>query len=317
VPVRRAELILIAGIVAVLGASYLGSGTYAVQIGQEARSPFVALLTPLEPWLLIGSAYLIAGRRQRVITGRRLAFWLLLAGVAELVAALHRAIMQPFLSYAVAAIAVALLVGAVRIRTAVVAALVLMLSFPAIAQLRDETRAEVAGVQLQTQAKFSAQARLREDINLSRAQYLKPGGSYGQPAATEMLRYGLVPSVLDPHRAGLASGVILNNTIGGSPVSSTTFTTVGSVLVFAGWGGLVLYFAAVPLLIFALTRRLTPHTVVLLMLALNSLLIIERTYPDSIAGFLQGLIAALAAMWITARPRRKQLREDRMATRRL
>ena len=53
------------------------------------------------------------------------------------------------------------------------------------------------------------------------------------------------------------------------------------------------------------------------MLALNSLLIIERTYPDSIAGFLQDLIAALPAMWIIDRPRRKHLREDRMATRRL
>jgi hypothetical protein len=300
VSVRPAELILVVGMAAVLAASYLGGGSYAVQIGQDSASPFAALLTPLEPWLLIGSAYLISARRQSVITGRRLAFWLLLAGAAELVAAVHRAITQPFLSYVVVAMAVALLVGSIRVRAAVIVSVVLVLAFPIVAQLRDQTRAELSGVQLQSETEFSASERLREDIYLSRAEHFQPGGSYGQQAIVEMLRYGFVPSILDRHRPGLASGVILNKAIGGSPISSATFTTVGSILVFVGWKGLVFYFGSAALLVFALTRRLTPHTVVLLMLALNSLLIIERTYPDSIAAFLQDLVAALPAMWLVA-----------------
>src|SRR5204862_3771976 len=49
-----AILIAVGGFIALIGATLLGTGTYAAQIGSEAASPLASLFTPFQSWTVAG-----------------------------------------------------------------------------------------------------------------------------------------------------------------------------------------------------------------------------------------------------------------------
>jgi hypothetical protein len=220
--------------------------------------------------------------------------WLVLAmvGIATVGYTLVTTITAPLIQFGFTVAMGLLLLGVVRVRTVLLALTLLLLLWPAVYEFRNEQRIEVGGTLARVEVpEGGAFERIREDKLLAIA------GDVGritipQPTPLTLARFGLIPRFLDQNRGELPSGKLLNAALGGTDRSSNTFTLLGGIWSLSGgWWGLTIYVACVSAFITMVCRRLTSIRVAIAMLAISTLLWIEATYPDNVAGLLQNLVS--------------------------
>jgi hypothetical protein len=272
----------------------LGFGVYATQVGATAASPFTAFLTPLVPWLLFGCGFALASWRAGFMSRRATLLLVTVAVAVELTASFAIARLAPLMNFGFALGAGLVLVGFLRSRWLLVGLAVAVFIWPTLYTIRNETRQAVIATALPY---ADASNRLREDVLLQQAAIFGQSLHVVGPTPVDIVRFGLVPRLLDPGRGSFSTSIDLNVALGGTSNSAETFTVLGTLWSLNGGYAAVLVYAAGAAAAFALIyRRLTPMRVALSMIFVSNILWIEATYPDNVAGLLQALVSLLVAM---------------------
>lgn len=293
--------ITLAGAFATIAAPLLGASTYSTQVGLTAASPVTTLLTPFVPWLLFGCGFALACWRAGLMSRKATILLLGIALLVQLVAVLNIGRTAGLMNFALALGAACGLVGFFRPRWLWVGLAVAVLAWPLLFGLRNSTRQEAAGLANGPTSTVTAQDRLREDLLLSQAAVYGQSLDVPQPSAIDIIRFGLVPRLLDPSRGELPSGTALNAAVGGSSSSALTFTTLGTLWSLNGsFAGVMAYVSIAAAAMGFVCRRITPTRMALAMLLVYHLIWIESTYPDNVAAVLQGFISLAAASAIVA-----------------
>jgi hypothetical protein len=289
-------VVTVTGAVALLAGAWLGARTYATQVGATSASPLTTLLTPLQPWLLIGCAFALASWRAGIMGRRAMIVLIAVALTAQLISGLWLAILAPVMNFALTLGIALVLVGFVRPRWLLVGFAAAILVWPVLYAARNATRGQVLGSA--PQSTLDASSRLREDLLLQLAAVFGDSVKLPQPSAVDILRFGLIPRALDPERGSLPSGTTLSVALGSASTSSSTFTVLGTIWSLdGGYLGVIVYVACVALAFSLICMRLTPVRLAFAMLLVSDLLWIEATYPDNLAAVLQGLLS-LAFAWV-------------------
>jgi len=285
------------GAVALLAATWLGAGTYATQVGATNASPLTTLLTPLQPWLTVGSGFALASWYAGTLSRRAVIVLIAVALAAQLISALSIARLAPVMNFGLCLGAALVMVGFIRPRWILIGFAAALLVWPVLYAARDAARTEVLG--LAAQSSLDPSSRLREDLLLQQAAVFGDATRLPQPSAMDILRFGLIPRALDPNRGSLPGGTTLSLALGSTSTSSSTFTLLGTIWSLdGGYLGVIIYVGSVCLAFSLVSRRLTPVRLALAMLLVSQLLWIEATYPDNLAAVLQGLVG-LAFAWVT------------------
>jgi hypothetical protein len=295
---RGLWIITVTGAFATLGSAWLGAGTYQTQVGLTSRSPFAAVLTPLTPWSVFGCAFALAAWRAGRLSTKSVLLLVGFATVAQIVFVASIARTAPLMDFAFTVGAGMVLVGFLRPRWLWVGLAVAVLVWPTLYEARNTARLEVAGsAAVPVPSDLQAQDRLREDLLLQQAAVFGRLSEVDQPSVVEILRFGLIPRVLDPDRGELPSGKALSAALGGSSRSSSTFTVLGTVWSLnGGYLGVAAYVGAVSAVMTALCRRLTPTRLAMAMSLASLMVWIESVYPDNVVGTLQAVVSLAVAL---------------------
>ncbi len=297
---RGARRVSIGALAVLALAAATGYGSYGIGIGTEQVSPLQPLLTPLRPWSFIAVGLYLYGWREGKLSRKNAILWIVAIAVGELLLALSQAIIAPGAGALFSISAACVLMGLTRARTLIAAMLIGVLVWPTIADIRNQIRLE-QGVDAGYARDFEAGERLRMDRLMGLANQFDAPIDIGQPSATDTVRYGLVPRLLDPDRPPLSTGALLNVMMGGTLNSSYTFMLIGNIWIFDGYLGLVAYFVIVALLVAWLySRRMGPAKSSVLVLAIQYLLWMGGTYPESLIGFFQALVSFCLAWLVFA-----------------
>jgi hypothetical protein len=280
-------------------ASLQGASSYETQIGSRALGALSSLFTPFQPWTLVGPLLgLYAAKTGRISRERCLA---LLAAASVLIVAQHvyLAILGPAMSYLLAMAFGAVLAGVVRLRWVVVAAVAVALAWPTIHALRQENRLRYGITDYNLRAQASPEQRLQLDKNIALAADIDTPADVGQPGLVQILKFGLLPRLLDPDRPELATGKRVSVALGGAPNTSFGFTTLGNVYVLSGHVDVIVFVVVFALLMGVLLRLRGVAPFVLSVLVARECFWIDAGYPDSIAGLLAGAMAMVIALFFT------------------
>ena len=176
--------------------------------------------------------------------------------------------------------------------------LVGVLAWPALATLRNENRAATGA--FEPGRGYSASDRLRMDLLIGAARPYPAPVEIGQPTGADVLRYGLIPRALDSGRRQISTGRLINQMMGGSPLSSNTFMLIGNVWLLSGPLGLFIYTALTAgVLSIVLMRRTGPYRSALLVLGIHYLAWMGITFPDNLIDLVQSLITVgIAALLV-------------------
>jgi hypothetical protein len=295
--------ITLIGAIAALASTLLGARTYASQLGITAAAPIATLLTPFVPWLVFGCAFALAYWRLGRVSLRQMVAVIGLALVIQLLAVIMLGSSGPLMQLALALGWGFVAVGFFRARWLWVGLAVAALAWMVLFQIQITTRQQIAGSTFGPTSAVDALTRLREDLLLQRAATFGQSLSVEQPGPLVILRFGLIPRALDQDRGALPSGTGLNVALGSSSYSATTFTTLGTIWSLnGGYLGVVVWVGLVSLAFTLFCRRITAARLAFGMLLSYDLVWIESTYPDNLAGLLQGLISlsvALTVLWVT------------------
>jgi hypothetical protein len=294
---RIARLVALVSITADLLGAWAGRGTIFTQVsGEIAASPAATISALFSGWRYLAVALLLAS----LLAGKagRLAFfgWTACLVGTQLVLVMMTAMTSPLISYLSFVVAVAAICGVLRTRAVVVLILALFLVWPTIYTLRNQVRSD-GGVAVQ--ADVDSADRLRFDLQVARASEFDGLVSMDGPGLLEIVRYGVVPRVLDQDRPALSTGVRINEFIGGSSNSAYTFLALGTIYFLEGIGGVVLFYAGwavVALLLLRAPGAPGPVRLCLFCLAVASPLMWLRVYPESLIGFIQFSVAALPVL---------------------
>lgn len=270
-----------------------GGGSLLAQLSGAQGSTLTSVATLFSAWNLFAVGLIIACYMREVCTRR--AMWLSIAVLLaiELWAVLQTTITAPLLQFASATLLVALLLGFVRVRTVILAVLVILLAWPTLYTLRNSLRIELGASVDQSVSAFD---RLRFDEQLTAVTQFEVPVSAGQSDAVQVLRYGLVPRVLDPDRPNVSSARLINRFLGGSDSSSYNFLSIGTLYFFYGPVGVVVYYFLAALLFCLIVSRAIragPLALCMMMLAASALLGWASTFPDAITGYIQALVSFL------------------------
>ena len=124
--------------------------------------------------------------------------------------------------------------------------------------------------------------------------------NFGYPSVGSLLRFGLLPLVLDRGRGDLNTGENFSVAIGGSSTNSNTPTTFGDAYIEHKWPGVIFFGAAAALVVGVFTRRRGPWALAFLAVIFESGLIIESTFPDLLATILQAAVSMVLAVVFSA-----------------
>jgi hypothetical protein len=290
--------VTIIGAFALLADTALGGGIYSTQVRVTAASPLTTLLTPLLPWLIFGCGFALASWRAGVMSRRATLLLVVIALAVELTASFRIAKLAGLMNFGFALGAGLILVGFFRARWLWVGLAVAVFIWPTLYTLRNETRQAViaAGVPY-----ANASTRLREDVLLQQAAVYGQSLQVDEPGPIDIVRFGLIPRFLDPGRGTLSTAIDLSVALGGANDSAGTFTVLGTVWSLNGGYAAVLIYVGSAAAAFALLyRRITPMRLGFAMLFVSTVLWIEATYPDNVAGLLQGFVSLLVAMGLSA-----------------
>jgi hypothetical protein len=296
-----ARIVAGVSVVADLIRAWLGGGTVFTQItGKLPDSPLVSVAGLMGGWKYAAVGFLLAaalGKPESAATALKF-IWVLIG--TQVVIAFVTALIQPLVNFIGFVAFVGLMLGAIRARFLLICVVVMLLSWPTVFAIRNSIR-ESKGVAVSDSV--SAGDRLRFDLQVTRAAGFKvPAEVPGSPGMAEILRYGLVPRIIDADRPLLTTGARINSFLGGDATSSYTFLPLGTIYFLSGPDGVVFYFAfwalGVALLIRTSRAGPGPVRILILCLAVAGPLGWTSTYPDSTIGFVQSLISSLPLLWL-------------------
>ncbi|MEU7925675.1 hypothetical protein [Micromonospora sp. NPDC049801] len=300
-----AIVVTLTSVAANLLAAYLGRGSIVNQIsGDLSDGPLAMVSTLFSGWTALGFALLVASHLSGRLSRTKLYGWLAVLVGAEIYVAVLTALTAPLVALVFFMAATGALCGVFRLRYLVLCAVVVFLAWPAVFEQRNSIR-EDRGVAVDT--KVTATDRLRLDSQLSVVAGFDVPVDLGQPVATDYLRYGLVPRVLDPDRPAISTGQRINQYIGGGPTSAYTFLLLGNIWFFDGPAGVVAvhaFWAAVAAVLLRWRGAPGPIRLSLFCLVLFDPLLWSNTYPDSTISFLQHVVAAIPVFVLLALSRR-------------
>lgn len=284
----------VGAVVGVLSAA-VGIGSIQSQVGLLVVSAPLSMATALVGgWPVIGVALLLAARLAGQITGRR--FWLWIAAITfgQLIESYLTAITATLMAFATSLMMVLLLFGMIRIRSAIVAVIAVLLVWPLVYDIRNDAR-QSSGVSVS--ADVGAFDRLRLDQQVARAAEIQEVPlDLGQPGPAEMVRFGLIPRFLDPDRPTISTGIKINVYLGGSSTSGYSFLPVTTAYVLGGPLYVVFWYAFWALFLSITLRggnRLTVTRIVLVALVLTGPLGWFSTFPDRTISVIQFFVSFL------------------------
>ena len=292
---RAATVVLTIGAIAQLGLVLGGNVSYATQATGGSRSHLASLFSPLSSWLLFGVVMHLWLWRQGQI--RRCTTWAILAfaGLVQ-VAVLERTTVSAGLaSFALAVLFVATVVGFIRFRWVVVVIALIPIVWPPLYAFRNDLRHRQV-VSYSATGQASASRRLREDLNFAVMLRLPelPDGSL-MPSASTLVQFALLPRVVDPGRGTLNTASELDVATGGPSTSTATFTSLGDAYALQGWVGVGTFTLLATLAMALALRRRSVWGYAIAGLLVMSMLWIEASWPDLLAGITQSLLSLLVA----------------------
>ncbi|MFG2063053.1 hypothetical protein ACGFIK_16715 [Micromonospora sp. NPDC048871] len=294
-----ARLTAVVSIVADVVGALEGRGTVFTQAaGELASSPAAFVTSALSGWRYLAVALLLASLLGGHVGHLRFLLWATLLVATQVVLILITAISAPLIGFLSFLLAVTAICGVVRPRFVIAAVLVLFLVWPTIFAQRNEVR---VGGGYAVDERISASDRLRFDLQVSRASDYEVPVDIGRPGLPEIVRYGVVPRILDPDRPALSTGARINEFLGGSPTSAYTFLALGTIYFLDGPWGVILFYSGWALAVVALMRiRGAPGPVRLayLCFVMATPLVWSATYPESMIAFVQYSVAALPVFLI-------------------
>lgn len=299
------------GQLSAIASATLGAGTVAAQVGAiRPISGLIPVFTLFSSWTNIGAALLVAAYLAGHVTRKSLHGYFLLFIGLELVRALITAITASLVSLTVYLVILSLFAGTIKIRHCLIAVITVLLIWPIVFNVRNEIR-KGAGVTVSDSVE--AYDRLRYDQQIGRAAGLPVGIDIGQPGPAEVLRYGLLPRVLDQGRPTLSTGNLINRYLGGSATSSFTFLPVTTLFVLEGPWSTIAFYALLAAVMFLAIRdgtRLSPVRLVAFGLVSSGPLDWFAGYPDSSIMAVQGFVASLPLLLLLHLARAKPTTSD-------
>lgn len=285
--------VLVIGLLAQFGAVLFGATTYETQVTSRAASPLASIFTPLQVWTVVGLALLVWTASQGTMSERRAIAWAATALSLSLALGLFRAILAPALIAAVVAGFLFWLHRLARLRWIIVAFLGASLLWPTVAEIRNERRVEIGG-EASVLGFSHPSERLRLDKSLAQVEELRYQPE--SPGVFTIARFALVPRVVDRGRGELHSAGTINAALGGTENNSASLTLFGNIWAFSGLAGVAVYSALLAWIVALLVRRPNPWTLTVLGVLVQYGVWIESSYPDSLAGGVQALLAVAFAM---------------------
>lgn len=309
--------LLVSGLAGVLDVLSGGGTIFSQVAGGSSSSAWGSLLTLFGPWKYIGVGFLIVSFLKRHCSSRQLFFWLSFIAACSVFEAFVTAITKPLISFLIFVALVLFYFGIFRLRNLVVGGGLLLMAWPTIFAVRNKIRLD-GGVAVSRSV--DAADRLRFDEQISRAAGFSVPNDLGQPGVIELIRYGLIPRLLDPSRPPISTGSLINVYLGGSAESSFTFLPVTTLYFLEGPGMVVAFYALWALFIAVLMkggRLITPVRTALFCLAVAGPLQWFAGYPDSTIGFLQGAVSMipLVALYMSLPVVKKSARRSRESER--
>lgn len=297
-PSDRALRVITTGVVivsVVARATFIasGGGSLLSQLTGQQGSTITSVAALFAAWNLFACGLLFVCAQRGVIRKRTLWAGIAVLALIELAGALQTTVTAPLVQFVSAALLVALVLGFVRLRTLIIALIIVLLAWPALYSLRNALRVEMGAAVDPTVSAFD---RLRFDEQLTAVAQFDVPVDAGQLDGAEVLRYGIVPRVLDPGRPNVSSARLINQLLGGSSTSSFNFLSIGTLYFFYGPSGLVLFYfvaALVFCLIVSRAVRAGPIAACMMTLAASYLFGWASTFPDTVIGYLQALISFL------------------------
>ena len=285
-------LILGVGLAASVAGNVGGPG-YASQVGAVAVASWSPLVTPFEPWMLLGVGMLINqtlnGRVSRRVGYSTIGFVCALMLVLDLQAG----IINRTVSTIAAIVLCLFVVGLIRPTLLILVALIAVSSWPVLQDIRDDSRSTIIGSQIESQEPFE---RLQVDKQLEHAPFLRSNPALlDLPDAILLIRTGLIPSVVDSDRPPLDVGSQFNVALGGSAESSTSATALGNVYIYGGFVGITIYALVVSVLYRSFIRLRTSLGLAGLMLTYTLFTSFSSSFPVVIPAVLQTTLSFLMA----------------------
>lgn len=299
--------VLISVVIGVL-AAYQGKGSVAAQTGVVASVD--GLVSALDSfsngWVVVGLGMLFAAYIGGQCTMPSLFLVLSISVVGAAVEAYYTQITAPLFTLGTFVAMMAALLGIVKTRVLAIAALLVLLVWPVIFEFRNQLRA-AEGVYVS--ASVEALDRLRFDLQYARAVELSVPldfdvpGFLQNPSLLEILRFGIIPRVMDPERDLVSTGQVINVALGGSINSAYTFGPVTTTYVLEGAFYLLIYYFLLAILFHLVWRggtRISPARMSLVALAVSGPLGWFSTFPDTLIGTLQNLVSAAPLLLVLA-----------------
>ncbi|WP_432905524.1 hypothetical protein ACQP1S_10035 [Micromonospora matsumotoense] len=297
-----ARLVVLISIGAELLGAHLGEGNLVAQIsGETADTPMVAVTKLFSGWAALGFALLVASHLGGYLSKAKLCAWLGALVVSKAVVTVLTALTAPLIAFVFFAVTAGVVCGVFRLRYLMVGTLMLVLLWPAMFDYRNGLR-EDQGVAVDDAV--TATDRMRLDRQLTVVSETEVPVDLGQPEGVDYLRYGLVPRILDPDRPALTTGQQINQYLGGSRTSASNFLLLGNMWFFDGPDGVVAvhaFWAGFVALLMRWRGRPGPARLSLVCLVFSDALLWSGTYPDSMIGFVQHVVSAMAVfslLWL-------------------
>lgn len=294
---KAAMWIVCIGWVAAVGDSLAAGIAYVNQTTNAKPSHLAAVFTPLIPWVIIGTALVMAQAAQGIVSRRR-AWWVIIIGFAlELALGLRAALLSNPVAYFFVVTFLAVVLGFIRWRWVVIALFTIPIVLPALYNFKTHERSSLTSTSGYQQQLDYGQ-RLRLDLEMAQVKDFPtiPANNLNPPSLPSLLLFGLVPRVFDQNRGSLHTGENLSVAMDGSPTSSDTATSFGDAYIVSGWTGVLLYSGLGALATGVVIRRRGPWAFALLAVMAQNCLLIEQFYPDMLAGLLQSCVSLGAAM---------------------
>lgn len=304
---------VVVGVVSALYGAAQGVGSVQVQIGAEEVSGLASTIASLfAGWLTVSIGLAFASFQAGQCSKGQLRLILLCLCLTKAIIAYLTGITAPFMSFVIALATTCLLMGLLRMWQAVAIATLLLTLWPVIFKLRNEYRHDT-GVRI---GETNAFDRLRFDEQVGSAAGFEVPIKIDTPGLFEIMRYGLLPRILDPNREQLSTGVQLNIYMGGSETSAYNFLPVTTTYVLKGPIYLVLWYSFWAFFVWKLWGAgscNSPARLVILAIVVSGPLGWFATFPDATIGSVQTFVSSLpllGLLWLNNESRGEGDRSD-------
>jgi len=299
------------GLAASLITASMGVGTIdsAVGVSTASTSAIATILSLLSGWDVVGTGLVVWARSNDAMKSRSFYLIVIVALGLKLLHVIMLGITVQLWRYLICVFFLLMYYRLIRFRTIIAVMLVVLVIWPVFFEVRNQIRSDRG---IAVSAQVDAADRLRYDLQIARADGIPPGLDLGQlDDPLEILRFGLIPRVLDSDRSEVSTGRLINQYLGGTATSAFTFLPVTTSYVLGNWYGTVMLYAWWSIFTFVLLRngaRSSPYRVVIFAFLLVGPLNWFSVHPDSAIGFLQDLVAASPVLLFIAFHTRQRTR---------